>query len=259
MKRHFNLFRVILKKSWIEMCRYYFDTITSILNNYVIFFFLFIGYKSFLGKSVEGSITLESLITGYIFWLFSVGTLGGSARIIIQEARSGTLEQLYMTPLGFKAVIFYSIMADFFIQLLNIIPVLLLAMLTTGKMLAIRPFTFVTILFLTMLSGYGIGLAIGGLSLVYKNALAIARSFQFIYIGFISAPIDANQFIKLLPFSLGTKMASQTVTTDISLFSMSISDISILLFSSLTYLVVGFFVIHICENIAKNQGTLGHY
>lgn len=114
MIQHFNLFKAILKRSWIELKRYSFDTITNILNNYVIFFFLFMGYQSLIDKTTKASIHIESLITGYIFWLFSVATLGGSARLIIQEARTGTLEQLYMTPLAFKAVVFYGVLSDFF-------------------------------------------------------------------------------------------------------------------------------------------------
>lgn len=136
---------------------------------------------------------------------------------------------------------------------------MILAMLTTGKMLSIKPFTFVFILFITVLGGYGIGLIIGGISLIYKNALAIARSFQFIYIGFVSAPVDRIPLMKLLPFSLGTKMASKSVMENISLFSLPATDILILILTSLIYLAIGFLIIHFCENIAKRQGTLGHY
>jgi ABC-2 type transport system permease protein len=259
MSRHWILFKTVLKRNIIEMRRYYVDTIGYVINYYLIFIFLFIGYKSLINNVSFTAFPIEGVVIKYIFWLFSVGTLAGTARFIIQESRAGTLEQIYMTPLGFNTIIFYCILADFITQLIYIIPVFFLVMLTIGKLFFIDLLTFGIILFLTVLSGYGIGLIIGGISLIYKNALAIARNLQFVYIGIISLSVNSHFLIKFLPFTLGTNMALYTFNRKLTLLNFSLTDILILVFTSMFYLFLGFYILHICEKIAKNKGVLGHY
>lgn len=257
--RNWNLFKAIFIKEWISLKRYPFNTISAIVTVYLVFLLFFLGYKFIGGNQATFTRTTEGFIVGFFIWTYSIAAYSTLSWGIIQEARTGTLEQLYMTPLGFETVSIYTVISNFIWSLVWVLPILALMMVTTGRFLHFNLITLVPLLILTIASGYGIGFITGGLGLVFKKIQAFFQILQFIFVGFIVAPVDKLPILKILPFSLGTKLIARNMIDKLPIYSMPIHDILILMANAIFYLAIGFSLFKVCEKIAKNRGLLGHY
>ncbi len=257
--RLINLFTAIFIKEWISLKRYPFNTISAIVTVYLVFLLFFLGYRLIGGQEAPFSNTTEGFIVGFFIWTYSIAAYSTLSWGIVQEARQGTLEQLYMTPLGYERVAIYTVISNFIWSLVWVLPVLLLMMVTTGRFLHFDLITLVPLLILTIASGYGIGFITGGLGLVFKKIQAFFQILQFIFVGFIVAPADKVSVFKVLPFSLGTRMIARNMIEKLPIYRMPFHDILILIANAVLYLVIGFFVFKLCEKVAKDRGLLGHY
>ena len=254
-----NLFTAIFIKEWISLKRYPFNTISAVVTVYLVFLLFFLGYRLIGGQEAPFSSTTEGFIVGFFIWTYSIAAYSALSWGIVQEARQGTLEQLYMTPLGYERVAIYTVIANFVWSLVWVLPVLVLMMVTTGRFLHFDLITLVPILILTIASGYGIGFITGGLGLVFKKIQAFFQILQFIFVGFIVAPADTIPLLKILPFSLGTRMIARNMIEKLPIYQMPAFDILVLVVNAVFYLLVGFFVFKLCEKVAKDRGLLGHY
>ncbi len=225
----------------------------------MVFLLFFLGYKFVGGSQPSFGRTTEGFVVGFFIWTYSISAYSILAWGIIQEARSGTLEQLYMTPLGYERVAIYTVIANFIWSLVWVIPVLVLMMITTGKFLHFDLITLVPLLVFTISSGYGIGFITAGLGLIFKKIQSFFQILQFIFVGFIVAPIDKLPVLKILPFSLGTKLIARNMMDKIPIYKMPPGELLILIVNAVFYTVVGFSVFKLCEKVAKDKGLLGHY
>uniref|UniRef100_A0A7C4XU65 ABC transporter permease n=1 Tax=candidate division WOR-3 bacterium TaxID=2052148 RepID=A0A7C4XU65_UNCW3 len=257
--RHLALFWGIFRKEWIELKRYPFNTISGVITVYLIFLLFFFGYNFLGGNLLSGAKTLEAFIVGFFIWTYAVGAYSVLAWGITQEARSGTLEQLYMTPLGYDTVAIYSAIASLFWNLAWVVPILSLMMITTGRFLHFDLITLIPLLILTIACGYGIGFIIAGLGLIFKKIQSFFQILQFIFVGFIALPVEKYPLFKLLPFTLGAKLIGKNMINKISIFQMNWADLLILLFVAFFYFALGFTIFKLCERVAKDKGLLGHY
>jgi ABC-2 type transport system permease protein len=253
------LFRTIFKREWLEWKRYPFNLVSSFLTVYLIFLAIFYGFK-FLGNGMpsQGE-TLDSIIVGFMLWIFAMMAYSSLSWSLIEEARTGTLEQLYMTPMGFKLVCLFRVISSFILNLLFIIPVLFLMMITTGRYLHIDPFSLLPLLIFSLASVYGIGFMVGGLALVFKQIQAFFQILQWIFLGFIAAPIYQYSTLKALPLSLGFNLINEVMSKNLSFFKLSSLDLVLLILNGAFYFCIGLFVFNICERVAKSRGLLGHY
>jgi len=257
--RHWNLFKAIFIKEWIELKRYPFNTLSAIITVYLVFLVFFLGYKFIGGNQPTFIRTVEGFVVGFFIWTYAIGAYSTLSWGIIQEARAGTLEQLYMTPLGYEMVAIYMIIANFFWNLIFVIPILLLMMITTGRFLHLDLITLLPLLILTIACGYGIGFISGGLGLIFKKIQAFFQILQFIFVGFIAIPVSKAPLLKLLPFSLGTNLIARNMIDRLPIYRMAFYDILILIVVALFYLVIGFLFFKLCEKVARDRGLLGHY
>ncbi|HEC78476.1 MAG TPA: ABC transporter permease [candidate division WOR-3 bacterium] len=257
--RYLILFKTIFLKEWIHLKRYPFNTISAIVTIYLVFLLFFLGYKFIGGNQPSFSRTTEGFIVGFFIWTYSIAAYSTLSWGIIQEARAGTLEQLYMTPLGYETVAVFTVISNFIWSLVWVIPILVLMMVTTGRFLHFDLITIVPLLILTIASGYGIGFITGGLGLIFKKIQAFFQILQFIFVGFIVAPIDKAPILKILPFSLGTHLIGMNMMDKVPIYKMPVYDILILIGNALFYLITGFLIFRFCEKVAKDRGLLGHY
>ena len=257
--RNWNLFKTIFIKEWISLKRYPFNTISGIVTVYMVFLLFFLGYKFVGGHQPTFGRTTEGFVVGFFIWTYSISAYSILAWGIIQEARTGTLEQLYMTPLGYERVAVFMVILNLFWSLVWVLPVLFLMMLTTGKFLHFDILTLIPLLILTISSGYGIGFITAGLGLIFKKIQSFFQILQFIFVGFLVAPVDKLPILKILPFSLGTKLIAQNMMDKVPIYRIPIYDILILILNAAFYTGFGLFTFKLCERIAKNRGLLGHY
>ncbi len=257
--RYWNLLKALFIKEWIELKRYPFNTISAIITIYLVFLLFFVGYKFIGGNQPTFVRTVEGFVVGFFIWTYAIAAYSTLSWGIIQEARAGTLEQLYMTPLGYETVAIYSMIANFIWSLAWVVPILFLMMLTTGRFLHLDLITLIPLLTLTIACGYGIGFITGGLGLIFKKIQAFFQILQFIFVGFIAVPIDKLPALKFLPFSLGSKLIMRSMVEKLPIYRMPLHDILILIVVAAIYLIIGFLVFKLCEKIARDKGLLGHY
>lgn len=254
-----SLFASILKKEYILLKRYIFNTIGEIIFFYCLFLFLFLGYTAIVSAGSNYGTSLEGIIVSYLLWVFCFKMYLEISNIIYYETIRGTLEKLYTSYFGFTNIAIYQINASFFIQVVYTSCLLLLVILTTGRTLNLEIHSIFFFTVFLLLGIAGIGFFVGGLTLVFKRISSYLDILQFVIAGLVVAPLDSLPQLKYLPASLGSYMLREVMVSGKSLLSFSASKIIFLIANSLFYLSLGIFIFKLCEEKAKKEGILGHY
>jgi len=259
--RYLALFKAQLKMRYIYLKRYYFDTLSMIVTMFLVFLIIFYGATALLGGTTltDSGDTLEGIVVGFMVWTFALVAYANLSWGMIEEAQQGTLEQLYMSPLGFGWVNIFRIAASFIVNALMVIVVLLLMMATTGKWLHLDVLSLIPLILLTVAGAYGIGFFMGGLALVFKRVQSALQILQFVLVIFIAAPLGWLPFMKFLPLSLGTRLIGMVMIGERSLFQLPPGEVLFLIGNSAFYFGLGFLIFKFFENVARDRGLLGHY
>ncbi len=257
--RYLWTFRAIVVRFLIELKRYPLNTLSSLATLYIVFLILFTGarYAQGLGVNLFGE-GLEGLVVGYLVWTFAIIAYSDLSWELMREAQQGTLEQLYMSPQGFRFVSASWIVASFLVSLVWIAALLGLMMLTTGRVLRFPVGTVLPLLLLTVAPVYGIGFAMAGLALVYKRIQAFFQILQFVFVALVALPADAP-WGKALPLALGTRLLGRAMADGETLATLPPLDLLALAGTAAFYLLVGVAVFRVFEGIAKDRGLLAHY
>ncbi len=235
--------------------RYFLNTIMQISGIFILFLLVFFGLRSF----EAGTETLKGSIVGFAMWTFAVGAYSNMSWGLLQEARDGTLEQLYLTPSTFRRISAYKVFASFIFQFVVFIVFLIIMMVTTGQYLYLDP-GLIILVGLTLLSVYGLGYIMGGLSLVFKKVQAANQILMFLFILLLVLPtITDHHVIYLVPISWGNYLINQMMVNGLTLLDFTLYEYSLLIFNSLGYLIFGLLVFALMEKTAKKKGLLGHY
>lgn len=253
------LLKSFFKREYILFKRYMFNSIGGMLSVCAIFLLLFLGYRGVAGGSVNYGDTLEGLIVGYVLWFFGLLTYTTISDVISRECITGTLEQLYMSAFSFKTVLFATTVSTFLFNLITTLVILFFAMGVTGHFLAFDLLSLIPIMIFTLLCFYGLGLIVGGITLVFKKAGSFLNILQFALIGCIVAPVSKVKAFALLPGSLGSNMINKIMVQGKHISDFSIETILILALIGVAYVVIGSIVYKICEGKAMERGSLGHY
>ncbi len=254
MKEHI-IFYSIVKKHFIELRRYFLNTLMSMGGIFILFMLVFFGLRSF----EAGTETLQGTIVGFAMWIFAAMAYSEMSWGLLQEARDGTLEQLYLTPSSFRRISAYRVIASFIFQFMLFAAFLGVMMVVTGEYLILNP-GVVVLVGLALLSIYGIGYIMGGLSLVFKKVQAGNQILQFMFILFLVLPSITNHYIiYITPISWGNILINRMLVGGMSLLDFSVFDYSILLINSFAYLFAGILIFSYLERVAKKRGLLGHY
>ncbi len=249
------IFYSLLKKYFIELKRYFLNTLMSMGGIFILFMMVFFGLASF----EAGTETLKGTIVGFAMWTFAVMAYSEMSWSLLEEARDGTLEQLYLTPVSFRRISAYRVLSSFLFQFVLFMIFLTAMMVVTGEYLTLGPGVIVLV-GLSLISVYGIGYIMGGLSLVFKKVQAGNQILQFMFILFLVLPtITEHPIIYATPISWGNVLINRMLVGGYTLLDFSLMDISILLLNSLAYLAVGVAAFTYLEKIAKERGLLGHY
>ena len=253
------LFRTIFRRELTMMTRYVINTISGLVSIYLFFVLIFLGMQNLsgymAGDALSGS--LEGTIIGFFVWTFTIFAYSDLSWNLIGEAQAGTLEQLYLAPMGFKWVCACTVVSTF---LLNLIPhtVFLLAMMaTTGRWLHIDFLSLIPLMAITVLGAYGFGFALGGLALVFKR-IRHFQIVQFVFLAFLLVPTRVP-WAKFLPLSLGNSLLNDVMVKGTPLWRLPIKSVLMATAVGMVYLAVGLVVFARFEKIARDRGLLGHY
>ncbi len=253
------VFAAVTRRTFVMFKSYSFNSISSLVTMYLVFCLMFFGAKAIGGPVLSSAQTLEAMVVGYFVWLLAVYSYSDLSWDITNEAQVGTLEQLYLSPVGYKWISCFVLVSNaILVYSLNIV-FLLLMMVTTGKFLRLDLISLVPILVITVAGVYGIGYMLGGLALVYKRIQAFFQVMQFVLVAFLLAPVDRYVWAKLLPLAMGNHLAAEVMVRGKHLWQLPPADLLYLTASSAFYLALGLAVFTRCEKAAKKVGLLGQY
>ncbi|MFC7678856.1 ABC transporter permease [Paenibacillus sp. GCM10028914] len=253
-----HLLNANFRKEYIELKRYLPNTFALVFTFYIVFLAAFFGITS-IGDPASLDMNIQYSIVSVAFWSLTMMTMNFIGFSVITEATRGTLEQIYMSPMGVWKIMLTRIIAQFGLQSVIMIILLFAAMLTSGQWLSLNPMTTIPIIIITMISMVGVSFMIAGLAIIVKQIQAFLQIFQFVLMGLVFVPLTVAPFLAFAPFVKGVNMVRTVMIEDLTLTQLPLADYAVLIINSLVYLIAGLFVFHRCEKIAMRKGLLGQY
>lgn len=253
------LYGAWLRRNFIEVRRYYFDTLSGLLTIYAFFVVLFFGARLFGGSNPNFGDTLSGMVVSYGIWAMAMFSLSSLTFELTQEAQLGTLEQLSMSPFGLPRVFVARVFTNVVVYFGMFVLLLVVMMATTGKWLNLSPVSTLPLLLITLLGVIGVGFVLAGIAIVFKRVQNAIQIYQVALIGLIIAPIDRLPALKYLPLSWGSELMRRVMVDDASIFRMPVADLTFLLANSAVYFAAGLGVFKLFERSARDKGLLGHY
>lgn len=241
------------------MRRYLFNTLSGFATLYLFFLFIFYGAQYIGGEQLSYGDTLEGIIVGFTVWTLTIMAFSELSWALTREAQYGTLEQLYMSPLGFGWVVTCQVLAAAVISIVWVGVQLLAMMVTTGRYLNVDLVSVLPLALFIIIGVYGVGLMMGGLQLVFKRVEGAFQIMQFVFLGLVVAPVDSIPLLRVLPVSMGSHLMNQVMVHGASIFDIPAWDLGALILGSLGFLLAGYAVFKSCERVCLERGLLGHY
>jgi ABC-2 type transport system permease protein len=244
--------------------RYRVNFAGRLVSMYLFFLVVFFGGQAAIrsvggGASAIGN-TFDGVIIGWFLWTMVQGAFSSLSGDIRREAQWGTLEQLFMSPLGFGRVMTARVVTNILISLMTGMVMLVLMLLSTGRSLELDLLTIVPIVLLTVMTAIGIGYIFAGLALIYKQIGSFSQIMQFVFIGLIAAPATADSpVLDFLPVAKGSEMLQRAMQEGRALWDFPLIDLGTLVGVSVFYWIVGYVTFFYCLSVAQKRGVMSDY
>jgi ABC-2 type transport system permease protein len=206
---------------------------------------------------------MSSLI-GYVTWNICASVIMAVARVVSEESRTGTLEQLFSAGLR-PELILASRTVGF---LLNYsIRGLLLGVVVAAILGILRsiPFLAVPVFALTALGACGLGFALAGLTLMYRPVNKLITPLWQMLVFFTGALAPLNQpglvlLSKTLPLTWGITALREIIIKGMNIVVLwQRGGLIGLIMNTTVYLILGITLFTWGQRRARVLGTLGHY
>lgn len=247
----------VFYKQVVLLVRYPVNTATRFLSILAFFSLVFFGGRAVAAPQLADS--LDGIIVGFFIWTLTIVSYSGLALNVTREAQWGTLERLFMSPLGFRTVMSVKTLANVSMTLVWGAVTLLAMMAISGHWLALDPTTVLPLSLLTLASVVGIGFLFAGLALRYKRIENAFQLVQFGFVGLIAAPVERAEWLKLLPVSHGSYLLRRAMSDGVRLWEFEPTETGLLVVTALSYLFLGYYSFHRAQRIVRRQGSLGQY
>ena len=257
-----RLFLAELKREWILLLRYAVEAISLVIGITIIFYGLFLSarYMAGPGPGLELGDRLDAIVVGYILWSLTLFILSSIAGGLQQEAQTGTLEQIFLSPFGASRIFITRAVANLTLQLVLNLSILLMIMALTGSHLSFPP-VLVLPLLTVLLGAYGLALALGSLALLLKRVQQLLGICQFFLFFMLTVPVEswagsAGWLKMLLPMIPGAALLRDLMAQGQEL---NWGEWVMALLNGVAYFALGLFLFRLAEREAKRRGRLGGY
>jgi len=255
-----TLFLAELRRQWIHMRRFAIDAIAGILGIAVAFYGVFLTTKYVAGPAAQFGDRLDAIVVGYTLWSLVTFIIVDIAGGLQQEAFTGTLEQIFLTPFTPARVFLVRAMARLTVHLVQILTILLILMAITGRFLTFSP-TILLPLISVILGAFGVALALACLSLLIKQVQQILGFLPFGLFLAMLVPVEtwsvpARYFGWMLPMTPGAGVLRELMARNQPL---DWGQMAIAFLNGGLYFAIGFALFKQAERIAKQRGRLGGY
>ncbi|MFC6836184.1 ABC transporter permease [Halomarina ordinaria] len=251
------LARTVARKSLVLRRRYAFNTVTNLLTVYVFFALVVFGGRTLAPGAVEDS--LSGIVVGFFLLLMASVAYADLSWELIREAQWGTLEQLYMSPLGFGRVVAVKTAVNLLVSFAYGVVLLAAMLVTTDARVTVAPIAVLVLGALTLCSAVGVGFALGGLALVFKRIESVFQLVQFGFVALIALPVESVPLAKLLPLAVGSHLLRQTMSEGTALWALPAVDLALLGLTAVGYAGAGYYVFRLGARRARRSGRLGQY
>lgn len=253
-----SLLKANIRKEFIELKRYLPNTLAMLFTFYILFLGMFAGIQ-FIGDPGSQDMNTQYVIVNYLFWFLSMTVMNSIGFEVINEAMRGTLEQLSMSPLGMWRIMLTRLVATTVIHFILIVGLLYASMLTAGQWLNLDLLTILPILLLTLISMFGVGFMIAGMSMLLKQVQAFLQILQFLLVGLTFVPLSVAPFLAFFPFVKGVDLVREVMIHGVKLTEFGFGDYFILIANAAVYFPLGLAFFLYCERVAMQKGLLAHY
>lgn len=254
-----HLLAGVIREEIALLKRYPFNTVSAVATMYIIFLMLFFGAKSAVGMGVDLGDSISSLVVSY--WVLVITTVSFQqfGFYLSEQAKVGTLEQLYLSPYGFGWIACGKMLGVFTYNVAVSAPFLFLLMLTTGKWLHVDLLSVVPLVLANVLQAYGIGFLLGGLTLVHKRMEALFQLVTMLLVACIALPTALSPWVRLLPLNVTWRLLRTVMAEGVSIGALPGSDLAFVAIQTLTLFGLGWIAYLACEKSARRRGALGQY
>ncbi len=248
-----------LKRAWSVFKAYPVDQVLSTVILAVFFYILFFGAKYMAGPSAQFGSRLDSIVVGYILWLLALANMQDTSSTWRNEATTGTLEQLMISPYGPVRIFLMRSIADTTVNLTIMSGVSVLIVLVTHAHMHFSPAVILPVL--TVLAGAnGLGFMISSLVLRFKRMDSIGQIINFLLIALIMLPMETwkgAQFwvgavVPLAPGSALLRLILVQQTFDFTLLAIALVNCAV-------YFTLGAALFRMALINAKKRGLVGKY
>ncbi|TVR85164.1 MAG: ABC transporter permease [Trueperaceae bacterium] len=253
-----TVFEANVRKVVIERRRYLPNTISLVVTFYVIFLAMFLGI-SVIGDPATAEANLRFAIVGNAFWFLLLMGVSSMGWELTTEATRGTLEQLAMSPVGLRAILAARMVGTLLVNLVITSAMLVLTMLTAGQWLSFDLPLLAAVLAPTFVAVVGLGYAVAGLALVFKQIDALLQVLQFVFLGFAFVPLSVAPWLELAPVVKGIDMIRAALIEGVTLSAFGPRDWASLVLNAAVYLALGLLAFALAERRARSRGLMGQY
>jgi ABC-2 type transport system permease protein len=253
-----NVLVANVRKVGILLVRYLPNTISEIITFYAIFLMFFFGVQ-FVGSPERMGENNAFIIVSMFLWFLSLMAMQGIGWELTNEATTGTLEQLYMSPVPAWIILLSRMIGTVLVNIVIMGTVLVLSMLTAGQWLSFDVLTLAPLFIFLLIGMLGVGFMVAGLALIYKQINALLQIAQFAFFALVSVPVTLAPWLEFLPVVRGSSMIREAMTEGKQLLDFASIDWLFLLINAVAYFVVGVFVYKLAERRAMARGLLGKY
>lgn len=236
--------------------------------NFALFTLGFVLLTGLFELATEGGYSAEAVLAsavGYLTWRVADGCLLRIAGGLAEDASWGTLEQLFLSAISphvilatRSLVIFCSLVVQTALVASVIFPLF-------GVWPALS-WAAVIIFLLTLLGVFGLGYALAGLHLIFKNvaSLTVAVSTALLFVTGALAPLDnvawLDAITSLLPLTAGVRLLRELTVYGMPVaYLWSNPDLYWLLGTTVAWLAIGWTLLAWGYRSARQQGSLAHY
>ncbi|MCB0014187.1 MAG: ABC transporter permease [Anaerolineales bacterium] len=240
----------------------------DVLADQLLFTLVFLFLSGIIHLLTEGDYaagTLLAALIGFVTWRIADGCILRITDSLAEDAKTGTLEQIYLSSPQPALILFarsLAILVYHSFRGLLLAIILLLVLQIPGK------FSWMTIFIfgLTQIGAIGVAYGIAGLHLVYKNvtSITLALSTVLLFLTGAVTPLDNAPLLfrltQLLPLTTGIGLLRQALIDDVSLATMlRQTELYWLLLNSSMYGLIGWAIFRWGQNAARKHGSLAHY
>jgi len=241
-----------------ELKQYWFETISGVLLMCGMFTALFYGVKSFAidANAPDSAQSLDGLLFGFLLWTFAISAYSAVTKIVIENNHKGTLEQLFMCPIGFVKLMYARVTVEMVWDMVLLAITALLAMVFTGNWISLNFAYFYLLLFVSGPALIGLSFMICGLALVFKKVETIGALINIVLMGIVALDALPLNVFTLLPFAAGASLARDVILEGQAL---NLVHLAIVAGNSLFYMILGLSVFKVMEKRAKKLNLLCQY